>query len=138
MKTLHSIIFTILLTGLPVSPVIAADTFGNFEVGLPGATGSIDSFVSGGKPITSFVGLAVNAVIAVLVIIGVICIVIGGYVYMTAHGDASQVKLGKEMITAALAGIFLALISVIILNTINSYLGTDAVEPTISIAPATT
>lgn len=122
------IIVVLFLTCLPL-PALAADTFGNFEVGLPGITDpSIDNFVQN-KPLVTFTNAAVKAVIAVLVIIGVICIVIGGYVYMTAGGDASRVKLGKEMIVAALAGIFLALISVVILNTINSYLGTDAVEP---------
>lgn len=138
MNIFSSIILAVFLTCLPVSAVFAAEssTFGNFEVGLPGVTGSIDTFVNQDKPIVNFVGVAISAVIAVLVIIGVICIVIGGYVYMTAGGDASRVKLGKEMIVAALAGIFLALISVIILNTINSYLGTDAVEPKLDISGA--
>jgi len=105
--------------------------FGCFEVGLPGITqgDSIDDFVKSPKPILDFINLAVNAVIAVLVIIGLITIVIGGYIYMTASGDASRVKVAKEMIIAALAGIFLSLISVIILNTINKYIGSDAQEP---------
>ena len=113
-------------------------TFGCFEVGLPGITegDSIDDFVKDSKPILKFINLAVNAVIAVLVIIGLITIVIGGYTYMTAAGDASKVKLAKEMIIAALAGIFLSLVSVIILNTINSYLGTDAQEPKLGSTPA--
>ncbi|MDA1168772.1 MAG: pilin [bacterium] len=105
--------------------------FGKFEVGLPGIPKDtfIADFVSGEKPILDFINLAVNAVIAVLVIIGLITIVIGGYIYMTASGDASRVKTAKEMIIAALAGIFLSLVSVIILNTINSYLGSGAEEP---------
>lgn len=107
-------------------------SFGDFEVGLPGITDkSIDNFIntSGKKPIVKFIDLAVTVVIAALVIIGVISITIGGYLYMTAGGDAGQVKTAKEMILASIVGIFLALISVIILNTINKYLGTSAEEP---------
>lgn len=115
----------------PVTDPQEAGTFGEFEVGLPGIPEgqTIDDFVADPKPILKFINLAVNAVIAVLVIIGLITIVIGGYIYMTAAGDGSKVKVAKEMIIAALAGIFLSLVSVIILNTINSYLGSGAEEP---------
>ena len=115
----------------PITNPQEAGTFGSFEVGLPGIPEgqTIDDFVADSKPILKFINFAVNAVIAVLVIIGLITIVIGGYIYMTAAGDGSKVKVAKEMIIAALAGIFLSLVSVIILNTINSYLGTDAEEP---------
>ncbi len=120
------------------SPIaLAADSpskarpFGDFEVGLPGipAGSSIDRFVGQDKPILAFINLAVNIVIAVLVIIGLITIVIAGYTYMTAAGDASQVKTAKGMIQAALFGILLSLVSVVILNTINKYIGSGAEEP---------
>lgn len=117
-------------------PCPSGSTFGCFEVGLPGSSKlaagkSIDGFVGGKdtEPILEFIGVAVNVVIAALVIIGVISIVIGGYMYMTAGGDGGRVKMAKEMIVAALVGIFLSLISVVILNTINKYLGTSAQEP---------
>ena len=109
-------------------------TFGNLEVGLPGipAGKSIDELVKpGSKPILTFINQAVTAVIAILVIIGLISITIGGYLYMTAAGNGGQVKTAKEWILAALVGIFLALASVIILTTINNYLGKDAQEPTL-------
>ncbi len=109
-------------------------TFGCFEVGLPGkpelaAGQTIDTFVSSGTPILTFINTAVNVVVAILVIIGVISIVVGGYVYMTAAGNANQVGTAKEIIKAALFGIVIALTSVIILNTINTFLGSGAKEP---------
>lgn len=111
-------------------PCPNAGTYGCFEVGLPGITDkSIDNFIKDDKPIIKFINLAVRVVIAILVIIGVISIVIGGYMYMTAGGDGGRVKMAKEMIVAALVGILLSLISVVILNTINKYLGSEAVEP---------
>ncbi len=107
--------------------------FGKFEVGLPGIPSdtTIDSFASDPEPILKFINLATNAVIAILVIIGLISITVGGYLYMTAAGNGKQIETAKEIIIAALAGIFLALISVVILNTINNYLGKDAKEPTL-------
>lgn len=106
-------------------------TFGCFEVGLPGipTRQSIDDFVNNPTPILSFINFAVKAVIAILVIIGLISIVVGGYIYMTAAGNGSQVKLAKEIIIAALAGIFISLVSVIILTTVNKYIGSAAKEP---------
>ena len=115
---------------LPFQDCPEDSTFGCFEVGLPGISKDqpIDQFLSEneGRPILAFINLAVNAVIAVLVIIGLITIVIAGYIYMTAGGMGSQVTLAKQMIQAALVGIFLSLVSVIILNTINKYIGSEA------------
>lgn len=138
MKTLQNIILATFLTGLLPFLTLAADpqatqqsgTFGEFEVGLPGITDkSIDNFIKDDKPILKFIGIAVNVVIAALVIIGVISIVIGGYMYMTAGGNGAQVTAAKTWIQSALVGIFLSLISVVVLNTINRYLGSDAAEP---------
>ena len=108
-------------------------TFGKFEVGLPGIPKdtTIDEYVNNPKPIVRFINTSVNVVIALLVIIGLISITIGGYLYMTAAGNGKQIGTAKEIIIAALAGIFLALISVVILNTVNRYLGEAAKEPTL-------
>ncbi len=147
MNIFQKIILAILFTGFLPFLTLAAEatpdpcpnpgTFGCFEVGLPGSSelkagATIDDFIGKGaetKPILKFINTAVNVVIAILVIIGVISTVIGGYMYMTAGGDGGRVKLAKEMILAALVGIFLSLISVVILNTINKYLGSEAQEP---------
>lgn len=113
-----------------------SDPYGNFEVGLPGNTDfKKDQPVSGalysGTPIRDLINTAVTFALAILVIIGVITIVIGGYMYMTAAGNASQVQSAKEMIMSALLGIFIAFISVVLLNTINPFLGKNAVEPSL-------
>lgn len=144
MDVFRNLLFMLMLTvgSLQVTDSInaASDTtstqsgsFGSFEVGLPGipAGESIDQLAHEPAPILNFINTTVNATIAVLVIVGLISITIGGYLYMTAAGNGGQVKTAKEWILAALVGIFLALASVIILTTINNYLGKDAQEPTL-------
>jgi hypothetical protein len=119
-------------------------TFGCFEVGIPGITEkSIDTFLDNNKadangtngPILAFIRVAVNVIIGILVLIGVISVVIGGYLYMTAGGNGKQVESAKEMILAALMGIVISLVSVVILNTINRFIGSGAREPILSPAP---
>ena len=114
----------------------SGSTYGCLEVGLPGnsdfsAGSKVDAIAYGGTPIRDLVNLVVKFALAILVIIGVITIVIGGYMYMTAAGNASQVQTAKEWIMSALLGIFIAFISVVLLNTINPFLGKNAVEPSL-------
>lgn len=52
-------------------------------------------------------------------VIATVMIVIGGFQYLTAGGDASRVKAGKQRITDAVIGLFLLVGSYVILNTIN-------------------
>ncbi len=114
----------------------SASALGCFEVGLPGsktftANQPVGAFLDTKTPLKNLVNLVVTFALAILVIIGVITIVIGGYMYMTAAGNASQVQSAKEMIMSALLGIFIAFISVVLLNTINPFLGKNAVEPSL-------
>lgn len=143
--TIFSTVSCILFAGFGFNVIPAhaqtasSDSFGRFEVGLPGGSdfrkgGSIDTFIQSfqDRPILALVGMFVQFVIALIVIIGVITIVIGGYLYMTAGGNAHQVEQAKEMVYSSLVGIFIAFISVVILNTINPFLGSKAVEPTLA------
>ena len=114
----------------------SASALGCFEVGLPGsktfaADQPVGAFLDTKTPLKNLVNLIVTFALAILVIIGVITIVIGGYMYMTAAGNASQVQTAKEWIMSALLGIFIAFISVVLLNTINPFLGKNAVEPSL-------
>ncbi len=132
-----SIIFNISgsFASAQTAPASSARPFGNFEVGLPGPGAekgsSIDRFAGHPEPILEFINLAIKVVIGVLVIIGLISLVVGGYIYMTAAGNASRVGMAKEIIFSALFGIFLSLVSVVFLTTINKYIGSGAQEPTL-------
>lgn len=74
---------------------------------------------SGTNAFGAFIGILVNIVTAMVVMAAVVNIVIGGYIYMTAGGDASRVQLAKTWIMAALLGIIIALAAYMILWTVN-------------------
>lgn len=106
--------------------------FGLFEVLLPGITErTIDLFDSNSnrKPILRYVGIVINLIIAGIVAIGLISIVVAGYLYVTAGGDAQKVTTAKSLIGAALLGIVLALGAFLLLNTIGSQFASDLREP---------
>jgi len=66
----------------------------------------------------------VVAIIALVVMAAMVTVVVGGYIYMTAMGNADRVRQAKIWIGAALLGIFLALAAYTILNFINPSLVT--------------
>ncbi len=106
--------------------VFAAD-FGNAEVPLPGQPAGIGDIAANG--LLPYMQILINYLTVGIVLIAVILIVVGGFTYMTAAGDASKVSKGKSFIGYALLGITLTLCSYLILNTISSQFTTDLQEP---------
>jgi len=115
--------------------------FGSLEVSLPGfgkdktICDLVNEFSKDkdGKSVgeegalRAYASIIANLFIVGIVGIGLIMIVIGGYMYMTAGGDASQVTSAKTVVISALLGIMLALSTFVILRTINpEILGPDA------------
>jgi hypothetical protein len=92
--------------------------FGIFERPLPGSPPCIDQVIDTRRPLTNYIGLIVNFLTALIVAVGVLMVVVGGYLYMTAGGSADRVQLGKGFIIAALTGIVLALTAWVILATL--------------------
>lgn len=105
--------------------------FGIFEYPLPGITGTIDRFVKNPNPIIRYMNIVITMVIAGIVAIGLISIVVAGYMYVTAGGNAQRVTAAKSLIGAALLGIILALGAFLILNTIGTQFASGLQEPTI-------
>lgn len=109
--------------------------FGLFEALLPGITErTIDQFDtgSGGKPILRYFSIVMNIIIATIVAIGLISIVVAGYLYVTAGGDSQKVVVAKSLIGAALLGIVLALAAFLILNTIGTQFASGLREPSLT------
>lgn len=104
-------------------------TFGEFEAGLPGFEDAcIDNIVQGGTPFLSLIGFLAPWLVVLVVGTALIVIVAAGYKYMIAGGDGGKVEDAKKMIGAALLGIFLALGSYMLLNTISSQFATDDIN----------
>lgn len=100
-------------------------TWGKFETSLFG--GTIDEFVqkNKGESLSTMMNILINIFIGLIIIIGAISVVIGGYLYMTAGGNADGVQKAKQWIGSALLGIALALTAWIILNTISPQFTTE-------------
>jgi Flp pilus assembly pilin Flp len=104
------------------------DALGKFESGLFGANKDVCAYVRT-PSVINVINLAANIFRGLIVIVAVISIVVAGYMYMTAGGNAEQVSKAKTIVMSALVAILLAFISVIILDTINPELGTSLDEP---------
>jgi hypothetical protein len=105
------------MCALPLFDAHAQARWGDFESGLFG--GSIDDFIGRPNPLTQFMGRIINIVTGLVIVIGVISIVIGGYLYITAGGSADRTKQAKVWIGSALLAIVLALAAWVILNTLS-------------------
>lgn len=108
--------------------------FGCFEISIPGTSIStsttIDSFVAPNQtPFLTYARFFANVLIALTVAVGIIMIVAGGFVYMTAGGSGERISKSKTIIGTALLGIALALTAFIILNTISPQFAADVKEP---------
>ena len=72
--------------------------------------------VPGGNTLTDDVTGIISAVIAILGIICVIVIIIGGVTYMTSNGKAETVKKGKDTILYGIVGLVICVLAFAIVN----------------------
>lgn len=98
-------------------------TFGCFEVlnQLPGLNQfkTIDQAASQEDSIITVMNIVIKIVRGVVIAIGLIVVVLGGYRYMTAGGDGGKVTDAKKWILAGLGGILLAILGQVLLDTIS-------------------
>ncbi|MBI4458253.1 hypothetical protein HY633_04790 [Candidatus Uhrbacteria bacterium] len=87
----------------------------NKPINLTISIGSTTSVVDLGTYVVTVYRYSVS----VAGIIAAVIMMIGGFQYLTAGGDAGRVTQGKERIVDALVGLFLTLAAYLILNTIN-------------------
>lgn len=108
--------------------------FGSFEVldqilGQGKEIGNYTKTQDNATPFTTLFNRLVQIAIGITVLVGVLGVVAGGYLYMTAQGNASQVEKGKDFIKTSLFAIVLAVASVLLLNTISPQFGEEIREP---------
>lgn len=130
---LLSLLFTVLAPAFPAKAQQQQQNcdFGVFEARLPGITSEkICDLIGPNKtPLITYINAAVSFVTGLIVVVGIISVLVGGYFYMTAGGSAERVGMAKTIIGSALAGIVIAMVGWLILNTISPQFTSQVQEP---------
>ena len=115
-KSIKLIVAAIIACLSLIAPPVFADSSvcGNSSVpesvqaasGCPGSTPDISAVIQG----------ILNGIIAVLGVVAVVYIVIGGIGYMTSAGDAPKVKKAKDTILYATIGLIICALAAAIVN----------------------
>ncbi|MAF80413.1 hypothetical protein CL628_00180 [bacterium] len=118
-----------------VTEGICKCAFGDFEAPIPGGpTGDVCKYTSGQgeNPLLGYASFFANTIIALTVAAGIVMVVVGGYIYMTAGGSATRIGTAKSFIGMALLGIAIALTAYIILDTVSPQFASEVKEPKLS------
>lgn len=71
---------------------------------------------NGGKTLQQGVTNGINIAFALIGIVAVIVIILGGINYATSQGDASKITKGKKMLITGIVGLIIALLAFAIVN----------------------
>jgi hypothetical protein len=88
------------------------------QVSIPGLGDTIE-FGDTTEPIVRYIEAIYNYAIGIVGILAAIMLMVGGFRWILAGGNASSISEAKEMIFAALSGLVLLMTSYLILNAIN-------------------
>ena len=133
------LIQAIAATALILLPATAqADSTFTFEVPILHGQQQTITFnaKSGTKPIADYIKTIYTFAVGAVGIVAAVVLMIGGVMWITAGGNASNVSEAKSMITASLTGMVLVLCSYLILGQINPALvnlQADVIAPVASI-----
>ncbi len=115
------LIITAALIGLALA--LAAPSFLK-EIGAILGWGAVDgSPADSAKSITEILTGILNFLLSVIGIIGIIMLVIGGLMYLTATGDEDRINTGKSIVKYSLIGITVALAALVIISQITKFFG---------------
>jgi uncharacterized membrane protein len=118
MKRIKQAILTaamVLGVGFALVPV-SASAIDVFKPCTTGAASDSAVCASSGDKAQDFIKTVVNTLLYILGAIAVIVIIIGGVLFATSSGDASNVKRAKDMITYAVVGLIVAMCAFAIVN----------------------
>ena len=88
----------------------------NITPGTATTGGGIDTVAGGNDTLEQNITNILNGVIAVLGLVAVVVIIIGGINYMTSSGDAGKVKKAKDTILYGLIGLVVCVLAFAIVN----------------------
>lgn len=100
---------------------IAAPSFLK-EIGEVLGWGSVNNAaVSGARTLTEIATSVLNFLLSIVGILGIIMLVVGGIMYLTAAGDEHRIDTGKEIVKYSIIGILVALASLVIVSQIAEF-----------------
>ncbi|MFZ3031970.1 MAG: pilin [Candidatus Moraniibacteriota bacterium] len=112
-------IITAALVGLALA--IAAPSFLK-EIGTILDWGGVDgSAVTGAKTLAQIATSVLNFLLSVVGVIGIIMMVVGGLMYLTAAGDEDRIKTGKSITVYSIIGIAIALAALVLVTQIATF-----------------
>ena len=115
------LIITASLIGLALA--LAAPSFLK-EIGAILGWGDVNgSPADSAKSITEILTGILNFLLSVIGIIGIIMVVIGGLMYLSAAGDEDRINTGKSIVKYSLIGITVALAALVIISQITKFFG---------------
>jgi hypothetical protein len=115
------LIITAALIGLALA--LAAPSFLK-EIGAILGWGAVDgSPADSAKSITEILTGILNFLLSVIGIIGIIMMVVGGLMYLTAAGDEDRINTGKSIVKYSLIGITVALAALVIISQVAKFFG---------------
>ena len=88
----------------------------NVTPGSATTPGGVDTVAGGSDTLVDNVTNILNGVVAVLGLVCVVVIIIGGVNYMTSSGDAGKVKKAKDTILYGLIGLTVCVLAFAIVN----------------------
>ena len=80
--------------------------------------------------VNQLVGIVFNILIGLVGALAVIFIIIGAIRYILARGDAKATDAARGTITAALIGLVIAILAILIVNVITGLFGASGINPT--------
>ncbi|MFZ2187071.1 MAG: pilin [Candidatus Moraniibacteriota bacterium] len=79
---------------------------------------AMDSSLAGAKTLSAIALNVLNFLLSLVGVLGIIMLVIGGIMYLTAAGDEDRIDTGKDIVKYAIIGIVVALAALIIVTQI--------------------
>jgi len=91
-------------------------------LGGGGTGGNADAWVSNALTLKEIAINILNLLLSILGIVGMISLVVGGGMYLTAYGDERRIDSAKKIVTYAIIGIVVALAALVIVRQVDSLL----------------
>lgn len=92
-------------------------------LGGSGPSGDAQAWISGALTIKQIAERVLTLLLSVIGILGIISLIIGGGMYMSAYGDEKRIDTAKRIITYAIIGIVVALAALVIVRQVMNILG---------------